>query len=348
MVDSKASDMHLTASQPVILRIDGDIARSDPTALTPEAMESLILPIMPPRSRREFYQTNDCDFSYSLEGIGRFRVNVFRDRNGVGSVIRQIPSKVLTADELDLSDPIRKLCTLTKGLVLVTGPTGSGKSTTLAAMIDLINATRSEHILTIEDPIEFVHEQKKCLVNQREVHAHTESFSKALRAALREDPDIVLIGEMRDLETISIAIETAETGHLVFGTLHTTTAVSTVDRIIDQFPEGQQNQVRMMLSNSLKGVISQVLLKKNGGGRVAAHEIMIVSKSIAAQIRDKKVHMINNDMQTKKADGNQLLSEALENLIKNGTVTLEEAIRKSAQPDEFRQFLASRGLSSAS
>lgn len=347
MVQMRASDMHLTVSQPVVLRIDGDIKRLDSDSVGSARMEELLLPIIPAMHKDSFILTNDCDFSYDLRDVGRFRVNIFRDRNGVGAVLRQIPTRVLTADELGLSEPIRRLCQLSKGLVLVTGPTGSGKSTTLAAMIDLINTTRSEHILTIEDPIEYIHIQKQCLVNQREVHSHTNSFSSALRAALREDPDILMVGEMRDLETVAMAIETAETGHLVFGTLHTTTAVSTIDRIIDQFPEAQQNQVRSMLANSLKGVISQVLLKKKVGGRVAAHEIMIVSHSISSLIRENKIHMIQNDMQTKRTGGNQLMHDALFKLIKDGVVEPEVAIRKSTAPDEFKSLLSSKGISVA-
>lgn len=343
LIDAGGSDLHLTTGQPITMRVDGDIIRTS-EQLSPEAMKSLLLPIMPAVNRSEFLATNDTDFSYEVENIGRFRVNIFRDRNGVGAVMRQIPTEVPTADSLALAPAIRKFCTLSKGLVLVTGPTGSGKSTTLAAMLDLINETRAEHILTIEDPIEFVHQQKSCLINQREVGSHTNSFSKALRAALREDPDIVLIGEMRDLETVSIAIETAETGHLVLGTLHTTTAVSTVDRIIDQFPEAQQNQVRMMLANSLRGIVSQVLLKKKAGGRVAAQEILVVSKSISALIRDAKVHMIPNDMQTKKAEGNITMTESLLQLVKQGIVDPNEALKKATDPEEFKAFMQSRGI----
>ena len=348
MVKHGSSDLHMGIGQPLILRIDGEIKRIEPNPLTEDDMKNYLFPIMPEKNKREFFETSDTDFAYEVDGLGRFRVNIYRDINGVGAVLRIIPSRVLTADELGLGLAIRRFCTLSKGLVLVTGPTGSGKSTTLAAMIDLINSTRAEHILTIEDPVEFVHEQKLSRITQREVHTHTESFSRALRAALREDPDIVLIGEMRDLETISIAIETAETGHLVFGTLHTTGAISTVDRIIDQFPEGEQNQIRTMLATSLKGVVSQVLLKKIGGGRVAAHEIMVSSKSIASQIRDNNIHMIQNDLQTKKADGNQLMEECLYDLIRNGVVEAKDAIMKSADPEAFAQLLRTRGINLAS
>jgi twitching motility protein PilT len=263
---------------------------------------------------------------------------------GVGAVLRQIPDKILSADDLGLPPAIRKLCELHKGLVVVTGPTGSGKSTTLAAMVDLINESRSEHILTIEDPIEFVHKQKRCLVNQREVHKHTQSFSRALRAALREDPDIILIGEMRDLETVEIAIETAETGHLVFGTLHTNTAISTVDRLIDQFPAEQQEQVRVMLAESLKGVVAQTLVKKKGGGRIAAHEILIVDKAVSSLIREGNTHMVQNHMQTQKAKGNCTLNDALMNLVSKGLVEPRDAYAKAVEKDAFANMLQQKGI----
>ncbi len=344
MVKRRASDLHLTCGEALCMRIDGEIERIGQQPLTPKVMESYILPILPPRNHKEIAEANDTDFAYDLRGVARFRVNVFRDKNGIGAVMRQIPATILTAEKLSLSPAILKFCNLTKGLVLVTGPTGSGKSTTLAAMIDLINKTRADHILTIEDPIEFVHPQQKCLVNQREVHRHTKSFARALKAALREDPDIILIGEMRDLETIAIAIETAETGHLVFGTLHTTTAVSTVDRIIDQFPADRQAQIRTMLASSLKGVVAQTLLKKKGGGRVAAHEILVVSDPVSAMIREGKNHMIPNHMQTQKADGNQLLNEALLKLVKDSVVDVDDAMRKSVDKNTFADMLRRAGI----
>lgn len=329
MVARGASDIHITCKEPLCFRIDGEIERLDQIPIDPYQIEQFIDPILPPRNRKEFLSINDTDFAYELQGVGRFRVNIFRDKNGVGAVIRHIPSTILTAEQLHLPPAITRFCGLTKGLVVVTGPTGSGKSTTLAAMVDLINKTRADHILTIEDPVEFVHPQQKCLVNQREVHRHTSSFARALKAALREDPDIILIGEMRDLETIAIAIETAETGHLVFGTLHTTTAVSTVDRIIDQFPSDRQAQIRTMLSSSLKGVVAQTLLRKKGGGRVAAHEILVLNDAVSSMIREGKIHMIANHMQTQKSDGNILLNESLLRLVKEGVIEAEEAIRKS-------------------
>lgn len=344
MIELGASDMHLTCGEPIVYRIDGEITKQESALISDGQMREYLLPIMPEINKKEFFEINDTDFAYELKDFGRFRANIFRDRAGVGAVFRHIPSKILTADQLGLPNSIRNLCQLTKGLVLVTGPTGSGKSTTLAAMIDLINRNRPDHILTIEDPIEFVHPQQMSLVNQREVHKHTGSFSRALKAALREDPDIILIGEMRDLETIAIAIETAETGHLVFGTLHTTTAISTVDRIIDQFPADQQEQIRTMLSSSLKGVVAQTLLKKIGGGRVAAHEILIPNDAVAAMIREGKTHMIENHMQTQKQDGNQLLNESLISHVRSGDVDITEAYRKSVQKKSFVQIAKRFGL----
>jgi twitching motility protein PilT len=344
MVQMKASDMHLTVGQPVIYRIHGDIARVSQDPITPDMMRQFIFPTMPKRNQDEFSKIQDTDYAYELQNIGRFRVNIFRDRNGVGAVMRHIPSQILTAEQLGLAPAITKLCTLNKGLVLVTGPTGSGKSTTLAAMLDLINRTRKEHILTIEDPIEFVHAQQQCLVNQREVHKHTGSFSRALKAALREDPDIVLIGEMRDLETIAIAIETAETGHLVFGTLHTTTAMSTVDRIIDQFPADRQAQIRVMLSSSLRGVVAQTLLKKKSGGRVAAHEILIANDAVAAMIREGKVQHLANHMLTQKQDGNQLLNDSLLKLVQDGVVDANDAYFKAVDKNSFLAMAKQRGI----
>jgi twitching motility protein PilT len=344
MVKMKASDMHLTVGQPVIYRVHGDIARVSQDPISPDMMRQLLLPTMPKRNHDEFSRSQDTDYAYELANIGRFRVNVFRDRNGVGAVMRHIPSQILTAEQLGLAPAITKLCTLNKGLVLVTGPTGSGKSTTLAAMLDLINKTRKEHILTIEDPIEFVHPQQLCLVNQREVHKHTGSFGRALKAALREDPDIVLIGEMRDLETIAIAIETAETGHLVFGTLHTTTAMSTVDRIIDQFPADRQSQIRVMLASSLRGVVAQTLLKKKAGGRVAAHEILIANDAVSAMIREGKVQHLANHMLTQKQDGNQLLNDSLLKLVQDGLVDVQDAFFKAVDKNGFLTMAKQRGI----
>src|SRR5437773_8967801 len=277
LVQSKSSDLHLRVGEPPLFRTNGEIARQASPPVSGDQLELLLLSIMPERNRAEWKETGDSDFAYEIAGLARFRVNAARDRKGPVAVFRVIPAQVISAEQLGLSKEVQALCYLTKGLVLVTGPTGSGKSTTLCGLIDLINRNRSDHIITIEDPIEFVHENKKCVITQRQVGVHTESFRSALRAALREDPDILLVGEMRDLETIAIAIETAETGHLECDTLHTTTAASTVDRIIDQFPADRQSQIRVMLSESLKGVIAQTLCKKLGGGRVAAREILLTA-----------------------------------------------------------------------
>jgi twitching motility protein PilT len=344
MVKRRASDLHLTTSEPICMRIDGEIARVGKAPLRTSDIASLIDPLFPPRNRQEFIEGNDTDFAYELIGTGRFRINIFRDRNGVGAVMRHIPSNILTAEQLNLPAIVLKFCQLSKGLVLVTGPTGSGKSTTLAAMIDLINKTRHDHILTVEDPIEFVHPQQLSLVNQREVHRHTKTFARALRAALREDPDIVLIGEMRDLETVAIGIETAETGHLVFGTLHTTTAMSTVERIVNQFPTTQQEQIRMMLASSLKGVVAQTLLKKKTGGRIAALEILVVNDAVSSMIRDGKLHMLPGHMQSQKGDGNVLLNEALAKLVKDNIVDVEEAMRKAVDKNNFIETLKRLGV----
>jgi twitching motility protein PilT len=344
MIKRKASDLHVTCGEPICMRVDGEITRVGDRPVDAAMMARLLMPIFPGRNQREFAKIHDTDFAYEIKGVGRFRVNVFRDKNGVGTVMRHIPSKILTAEQLGLAPAILKFCSLTKGLVVVTGPTGSGKSTTLAAMLDHINKTRHDHILTIEDPIEFVHPQQRCLVNQREVHKHTTGFARALKAALREDPDIVLIGEMRDLETIAIAIETAETGHLVFGTLHTTTAVSTIDRIVDQFPTDRQEQIRMMLSSSLRGVVAQTLLKKKGGGRVAAHEILVTNDAVSAMVREGKNHMIPNHMQSQKADGNVLLNESLIRLVKEGIVEPEDAYMKAVDKNGLVELYKRLGI----
>jgi twitching motility protein PilT len=300
---------------------------------------------MPEKNRKEYSERHDTDFAYEIAGLARFRSNVFADRRGPGAVFRVIPSKIMTAQQLGLSSHILNLCQLNKGLVLVTGPTGSGKSTTLCAMIDQVNRTRQDHIITIEDPIEFVHENQKCLINQREVHTHTESFKGALRAALREDPDIILVGELRDLETVAIAIETAETGHLVFGTLHTTTAASTVDRIIDQFPSDRQAQIRIMLSESLRGVIAQTLCRKIGGGRVAALEVLIATQAVSNLIREGKTFQIPSIMQVNKAHGMVTLNDALMDLVTKKLVAPEEAMAKAVDKGGFDALLKRAGLS---
>ncbi len=324
-----------------MVRVDGRMARLDDAAaaLARDSIERLVGEIVPEVNREEYDRRHDTDFAYEITGLGRFRANVFADRKGMGAFFRAIPAEILTADQLHLSPHILQLCTLSKGLVVVTGPTGSGKSTTLCAMIDHINKTRDDHIITIEDPVEFVHENQRCLINQREIGSHTDSFRDALRAALREDPDIILVGEMRDLETIAIAIETAETGHLVFGTLHTTTAASTVDRIIDQFPPDQQSQIRVMLSESLRGVIAQNLCRKIGGGRVAALEVLIPNSAISNLIREGKTFQIPSMMQVGKAFGMVMLNDALIELVKTKTVEPEEAYRKAVDKDGFVTML---------
>lgn len=345
MVKHNASDLHFCTGCKPMFRVDGTIvAMRDDEEITPEKAVKFLHEIMPTENQEELDQCNDTDFAYPLEGFGRYRVNIFRDNKGLGGVFRLIPTEILTVEQLGLPDSVKRFCTLSKGLVLVTGPTGSGKSTTLAAMIDLINKSRREHIITIEDPIEFVYPNIKCLINQREVGAHTNSFKSALRAALREDPDIVLVGEMRDLETTHIAIETAETGHLVFGTLHTTTAISTVDRLIDQFPAGQQAQIRTMLAAALKGVVAQNLLKKKGGGRVVALEILVVNQAVAALIREGKGSQITSIMQTAQKEGMTLLNQELTRLAKEEIVEPHEAWMKAVDKADLMRCFAGAGV----
>ena len=330
MVKAGASDLHLSSGSPPQMRIDGDMGPMEHLPVLDAAqVEALLRPITPEKNWDEFDRDNDTDFAHELVGVCRLRCNLFRDRKGPGGVFRVIPSDILTADDLGLSRDIRNLCYLSKGLVLLTGPTGSGKSTTLTALIDYINRRRTDHVITIEDPIEFVHDNHRCLINQREVGLHTASFKRALRAALREDPDIVLVGELRDLETIAIALETAETGHLVFGTLHTSSAVSTIDRLIDQFPADEQSQIRVMLADSLKAVIAQVLCKKKGGGRIAALEVLMGVPAVSNLIREGKTFQIPSIMQTGKKHGMVSLNDSLLELVKKGTVEAEEAYTKA-------------------
>jgi twitching motility protein PilT len=344
MYEEGCSDLHMSSNNPPMYRKDGEITRlRDMDSLSPGRVEELLLPIMPDRNYEEFMDIRDTDFAYEIEGIGRFRCNVFMDRIGPGAVFRLIPDELLTAEDLDLSQDLLDLCFLNKGMVLVTGPTGSGKSTTLAALIDYINRKRKAHLITLEDPIEFVHPNKKCLVNQREIGVHTMSFNNAIRAALREDPDIVLVGEMRDLETIALAIETAETGHLVFGTLHTNTAPSTVDRIIDQFPADRQAQIRTMLSESLKAVISQTLCKKIGGGRVAAMEILMGTRAVSNLIREGKTFQIPSMMETKKGEGMVTLNAALMELVQDKKITPEEAYFNAVDKPALKSKLEAKG-----
>jgi twitching motility protein PilT len=339
-----ASDLHLRSGDRPLFRVDGDIV-SDTSldVLDASILGRMLTAIMPERNRREFEELNDTDLAYELAGVARFRVNVFRDRNGIGSVVRAIPSGVVTTEELGITPEVQRLCDLAKGLVLVTGPTGSGKSTTLCSLIDLVNRSRRDHIITIEDPIEFVHANKGCLITQRQVGPHTSSFKQALRAALREDPDVVLVGELRDLETVSIAIETAETGHLVFGTLHTSTAPSTIDRIIDQFPADRQSQVRVMLSESLRGVISQTLCRKVGGGRVAAREILLTNPAVSNLIREAKTFQIQSVMQTSRRLGMVTLTDALVELVESGQVEATEAYAKAVDKTSILMALKSKG-----
>jgi twitching motility protein PilT len=343
-VRSGSSDLHLRVGEPPVFRADGALRREGDTPLSITAVELMLLAIMPERSRGEWKETGDTDFAYEIPAVARFRVNAARDRKGPMAVFRVIPAKVVTVEEMGIPKEVQQLCRLTKGLVLVTGPTGSGKSTTLCALIDLVNRERTDHIITIEDPIEFVHENKKCLITQREVHVHTGSFKSALRAALREDPDIVLVGEMRDLETIAIAIETAETGHLVFGTLHTTTAASTVDRIIDQFPSDRQAQIRVMLSESLKGVVAQTLCRKIGGGRVAAREILLATPAITNLIREGKTFQIPSIMQTSRKLGMVTLNDALLDLVDRKVIEPDEAYVKAVEKTGMLAALKARGL----
>jgi len=345
LVSEGASDLHLRVTEPPILRKHGEMIRIENEGkLTNEELEHLLRAIMPDRNKKEYDERMDTDFAYEITGVARFRANVLKDRKGIAAVFRVIPSVIVTADQLGVSQEVQNLCYLTKGLVLVTGPTGSGKSTTLCALVDLVNRSRSDHVITIEDPIEFVHENKNCIITQRQVGVHTDSFKSALRAALREDPDIILVGELRDLETVAIAIETAETGHLVFGTLHTTTAASTIDRLIDQFPADRQEQVRTMLSESLKGVVSQVLCKKIGGGRVAAREILLVTPAISNLIREGKTFQIPSIMQTSKRLGMITMNDTLLGLVEEKLVEPKEAYMKSVDKASFLNSLKAKGF----
>ncbi|QNI01745.1 type IV pilus twitching motility protein PilT [Halomonas sp. SH5A2] len=320
-----ASDLHLSAGLPPMIRVDGDIRRLNVPAMDNSEVRRLIHDIMNDRQRRDYEEHLEVDFSFEVPGVARFRVNAFNQARGAGAVFRTIPNQVLSMQTLGLGEVFERLAMLPRGLVLVTGPTGSGKSTTLAAMIDYINDHRFEHILTIEDPVEFVHASKRCLINQREVHRDTHSFTEALRSALREDPDVILVGELRDQETIRLALTAAETGHLVLGTLHTTSAAKTIDRIIDVFPGEEKAMVRSMLSESLQAVVSQVLLKRQGGGRVAAHEILIATSAVRNLIREDKVAQIFSAIQTGGGLGMQTLDAALAQLVKEGNVGMEDA-----------------------
>ncbi|WP_288992535.1 type IV pilus twitching motility protein PilT [uncultured Marinobacter sp.] len=330
-----ASDLHLSAGLPPMIRVDGDVRRINLPPMEHKEVHGLIYDIMNDKQRKDYEEFLETDFSFEVPGVARFRVNAFNQNRGSGAVFRTIPSKVLTMEDLGMGQVFKDIASVPRGLVLVTGPTGSGKSTTLAAMIDYINDSRYEHILTIEDPIEFVHESKKCLLNQREVHRDTLGFNEALRSALREDPDIILVGELRDLETIRLALTAAETGHLVFGTLHTTSAAKTIDRVVDVFPAEEKSMVRSMLSESLQAVISQTLMKKNGGGRIAAHEIMIGTAAIRNLIREDKVAQMYSAIQTGGALGMQTLDQCLQGLVKKGLVARQAAQEKAKNPDSI-------------
>jgi twitching motility protein PilT len=346
-VNSAASDLHISTGYNPCLRIDGSMRfLTDHPVLTSEDVIAFLKEIMPERNREEFEKDWDTDFGYEIENVGRFRVNGFWDNKGPGGVFRAIPSVVPSIEDLGLtfSGVLRELSMLTKGLVIVTGPTGSGKSTTLAALVDLINRTRSEHIITIEDPIEFSHESKGCLINQRELHRQTRSYAGALRAALREDPDVVMLGEMRDLETTEIALETAETGHLVLTTLHTNTATSTVDRIIDKFPSGRQNQIRTLLSNTLTAVIAQTLCKRKDGGRIDAAEILIASSGVRAMIRDEKTHQLPTAIQVGHNVGMRTFTDSLYNLVRDDIITPREAYLKAVDKISLEKKFEDAGI----
>ncbi|MEF3254527.1 MAG: type IV pilus twitching motility protein PilT [Deferribacterales bacterium] len=340
MMENNCSDLHLSSGCKPLVRKHGELEEIKYQELTNEILQMLLFEIITEEQKKRFLEKKDLDFAYEIPGMARFRANYFYQKRGIAAVFRLIPSKILTAEELGLPPQVIKFANFSRGLILVTGPTGSGKSTTLAAIIDYINRNRRDHILTIEDPVEFVHESKGCLVNHREVGSMTESFSAALRAALREDPDVILVGEMRDLETIELAITAAETGHLVFGTLHTNSAPKTVDRIIDAFPSGQQAQIRTMLAESLKGVISQQLLKRSDKpGRIAALEIMVVNSAISNLIREGKIFQIPSIMQTGKAEGMQMMDQVIMDYLMNKIISPEEAYLKANDKKMFEKFL---------
>lgn len=335
-VKNKASDLHLSAGLPPMIRVNGDICKINMPPMSHEEVHKMVYDIMNDAQQKSFEETLECDFAFEIPNLSRFRVNAFNQQRGAGAVFRSIPSKVLTLEALKCPPIFKEIARYHSGIVLVTGPTGSGKSTTLAAMVDYVNENHFKHILTVEDPVEFVHQSKKSLVNQREVGPHTKSFANALKAALREDPDVILVGELRDLETIELALTAAETGHLVFGTLHTSSAAKTVDRIVDVFPAAEKEMVRAMLSESLKAVISQSLLKtKDGTGRVAAHEIMIGTPAIRNLIRENKVPQMYSAIQTGQALGMQTMDACLQNLMREGQISVEEARGKAANKDSI-------------
>lgn len=334
-VKNEASDLHISAGEPPIIRVDGDMRRVNLPALEHKQVHDMVYDIMNDKQRKSYEEHWETDFSFEIPGVARFRVNAYNQNRGAAAVFRTIPSKVLTLEDLDAPTIFKKISDKPRGLVLVTGPTGSGKSTTLAAMIDYKNENQHEHILTIEDPIEFVHASKKSLINQREVHRDTQGFDAALRSALREDPDTILVGEMRDLETIRLALTAAETGHLVFGTLHTTSAPKTIDRIVDVFPAAEKDMVRSMIASSLQSVISQTLLKRTGGGRVAAHEILIGTGAVRNMIKENKIAQMHSALQTGAEEGMQTLDQSLQRLVTLGHTTREIAAKKAKDPNLF-------------
>ncbi|MFP4154646.1 MAG: type IV pilus twitching motility protein PilT [Halothiobacillaceae bacterium] len=334
-VKNGASDLHLSSGEPPAIRVDGDVRRVNMPALEHKAVHQMVYDIMNDKQRKEYEDNLETDFSFEVPELARFRVNAFNQNRGAAAVFRTIPTKILSLDDLNAPKVFRELCTFPRGIVLVTGPTGSGKSTTLAGMINHINENLYSHVLTVEDPIEFVHQSKKCLINQREVHRDTHSFNNALRSALREDPDVILVGEMRDLETIRLALTAAETGHLVFGTLHTSSAAKTIDRIIDVFPAAEKDMVRAMLSESLRAVISQTLLKKIGGGRVAAHEIMLGTPAIRNLIRENKIAQMYSAIQTGQSQGMQTLDQNLKELVARGLISKESARLRAVSKNDF-------------
>ena len=334
-VKNSASDLHLSAGMPPMIRVDGDMKRINMPSLAHKEVHAMVYDIMNDKQRKAYEEFFETDFSFEIPKLARFRVNAFNQNRGAGAVFRSIPSVVMSLDDLNAPKVFKDLCMLPRGLVLVTGPTGSGKSTTLAAMIDYCNENRPDHIITIEDPIEFVHESRTCLINQREVHRDTQGFENALRSALREDPDVILVGEMRDLETIRLALTAAETGHLVFGTLHTSSAAKTIDRIVDVFPAAEKEMVRSMLSESLRAVVTQTLLKRIGGGRIAAHEIMIGTPAIRNLIREGKIAQMYSAIQTGQSVGMQTLDQCLQELVSRSIVSKEEARYKAANKDSI-------------
>lgn len=342
VMDSNASDLHISVGMPPVIRVDGKLIRTPHEMLTPAAVEDLLFPMLNNEQRRTLEQVWELDMSYGVSGLGRFRVNIYKNRNTYAAAFRTIVSQIPNFESLGLSEVVRSVTERPRGLILVTGPTGSGKSTTLASMIDYINDTRSEHILTIEDPIEFVHKSKKSVIHQRELGQDTRSFANALKSALREDPDIILVGEMRDVETISLALTAAETGHLVFGTLHTSSASQTIDRVVDVFPEGQQQQIRVQLSTTLEAVFSQTLLPRtiNGvqKGRVMAQEILVKNNAVSNMIREGKSAQLYSAIQTGSGQGMQTLENALSELYKQALITEEDALAKSQRPEEFKRL----------